>query len=317
MILSSGYCWHKLVHCWMQEMYYSTKRQQFLIDQGYSFKVSFLSESPHKTSIWCISLELYSYIVCEQWNYSQIITSLPPSDSGPELSYHRLDEQLALLSKVSLLSWLTIEFIRLMSQTVSKVVYNFYCRFWVLAMMQLVWSSWKKIQMILLSKRPVVQSDQWVPCLEQAGWFTWNTSISSHPFLVFFFFPQKVLGMYIISQIAKTISFYLFILQYFMLQWLFKSPIGYFAASSCQPLILSTNDIVVYLVAAPVGVSLGMARSKVSRRILQRDMSCLKGDLDKLFWKSSRYVLLMHSLPIVIATLCSWDFTACVVWGWV
>lgn len=116
MILSSGYCWHKLVHCWMQEMYYSTKRQQFLIDQGYSFKVSFLSESPHKTSIWCISLELYSYIVCEQWNYSQIITSLPPSDSGPELSYHRLDEQLALLSKVSLLSWLTIEFIRLMSQ---------------------------------------------------------------------------------------------------------------------------------------------------------------------------------------------------------
>lgn len=124
-------------------------------------------------------------------------------------------------------------------------------------------------------------------------------------FFVFFFFPQKFLGMYIISQIAKTISFYLFILQYFMLQWLFKSPVGYFAASSCQPLILSTNDIVVYLVAAPVGVSLGMARSKVSRRILQRDMSCLKGDLDKLFWKSSRYVLLMHSLPIVIATLCS------------
>ena len=25
----------------MQEMYYSTKRQQFLIDQGYSFKVVF------------------------------------------------------------------------------------------------------------------------------------------------------------------------------------------------------------------------------------------------------------------------------------
>lgn len=24
---------------WMQEMYYSNKRQQFLIDQGYSFKV--------------------------------------------------------------------------------------------------------------------------------------------------------------------------------------------------------------------------------------------------------------------------------------
>ncbi|KAK6137375.1 hypothetical protein DH2020_028888 [Rehmannia glutinosa] len=48
-------------------MYYSTKRQQFLIDQGYSFKV---------------------------------ITSLPPADSGPELSYHRLDDQLALLGKV-------------------------------------------------------------------------------------------------------------------------------------------------------------------------------------------------------------------------
>ncbi|KAJ8526948.1 hypothetical protein K7X08_029425 [Anisodus acutangulus] len=51
----------------MQEMYYSTKRQQFLIDQGYSFKV---------------------------------ITSLPPYDSGPELSYHRLEEQLQLLGKV-------------------------------------------------------------------------------------------------------------------------------------------------------------------------------------------------------------------------
>ncbi|KAG0463225.1 hypothetical protein HPP92_021701 [Vanilla planifolia] len=43
------------------------KRQQFLIDQGYSFKV---------------------------------ITSLPPPDTGPDLSYHQLDEQLDLLSKV-------------------------------------------------------------------------------------------------------------------------------------------------------------------------------------------------------------------------
>ncbi|KAH9775432.1 General transcription and DNA repair factor IIH helicase subunit XPB1 [Citrus sinensis] len=50
-----------------KEMFYSTKRQQFLIDQGYSFKV---------------------------------ITSLPPPDSGADLSYHRLDEQLALLGKV-------------------------------------------------------------------------------------------------------------------------------------------------------------------------------------------------------------------------
>ncbi|XP_042475918.1 general transcription and DNA repair factor IIH helicase subunit XPB1 [Macadamia integrifolia] len=58
---------YSLVSTDTQEMYYSTKRQQFLIDQGYSFK---------------------------------IITSLPPPDSGPELNYHRLDEQLALLGKV-------------------------------------------------------------------------------------------------------------------------------------------------------------------------------------------------------------------------
>ncbi|XP_009790427.1 general transcription and DNA repair factor IIH helicase/translocase subunit XPB1 [Nicotiana tabacum] len=58
---------YSLVSTDTQEMYYSTKRQQFLIDQGYSFKV---------------------------------ITSLPPPDSGPELSYHRLDDQLQLLGKV-------------------------------------------------------------------------------------------------------------------------------------------------------------------------------------------------------------------------
>ncbi|XP_060206979.1 general transcription and DNA repair factor IIH helicase subunit XPB1 [Lycium barbarum] len=58
---------YSLVSTDTQEMYYSTKRQQFLIDQGYSFKV---------------------------------ITSLPPSDSGPELSYHRLEEQIQLLGKV-------------------------------------------------------------------------------------------------------------------------------------------------------------------------------------------------------------------------
>ncbi|XP_038688445.1 general transcription and DNA repair factor IIH helicase subunit XPB1 isoform X2 [Tripterygium wilfordii] len=58
---------YSLVSTDTQEMYYSTKRQQFLIDQGYSFKV---------------------------------ITSLPPPDSGADLSYHRLDDQLALLSKV-------------------------------------------------------------------------------------------------------------------------------------------------------------------------------------------------------------------------
>ncbi|XP_072995058.1 general transcription and DNA repair factor IIH helicase/translocase subunit XPB1-like [Typha latifolia] len=58
---------YSLVSTDTQEMYYSTKRQQFLIDQGYSFKV---------------------------------ITSLPPPDTGAELSYYTLDEQLDLLSKV-------------------------------------------------------------------------------------------------------------------------------------------------------------------------------------------------------------------------
>ncbi|XP_059640083.1 general transcription and DNA repair factor IIH helicase subunit XPB1 [Cornus florida] len=58
---------YSLVSTDTQEMYYSTKRQQFLIDQGYSFKV---------------------------------ITSLPPPDSGADLSYNSRDEQLALLTKV-------------------------------------------------------------------------------------------------------------------------------------------------------------------------------------------------------------------------
>jgi len=58
---------YSLVSTDTQEMYYSTKRQQFLIDQGYSFKV---------------------------------ITSLPPPEEGPNLSFYTLDEQLELLSKV-------------------------------------------------------------------------------------------------------------------------------------------------------------------------------------------------------------------------
>ncbi|CAI8619470.1 unnamed protein product [Vicia faba] len=58
---------YSLVSTDTQEMYYSTKRQQFLIDQGYSFKV---------------------------------ITSLPPSDEGSRLNYHHLEDQLALLGKV-------------------------------------------------------------------------------------------------------------------------------------------------------------------------------------------------------------------------
>ncbi|KFK33015.1 hypothetical protein AALP_AA6G319200 [Arabis alpina] len=58
---------YSLVSTDTQEMYYSTKRQQFLIDQGYSFKV---------------------------------ITSLPPPDAGSSLSYHSQEEQLSLLAKV-------------------------------------------------------------------------------------------------------------------------------------------------------------------------------------------------------------------------
>jgi DNA excision repair protein ERCC-3 len=52
-----------------QEMYYSTKRQQFLIDQGYSFKV---------------------------------ITHLDGLDDLPDLAYRTRDEQIELLSSVLL-----------------------------------------------------------------------------------------------------------------------------------------------------------------------------------------------------------------------
>lgn len=38
----------------------------------------------------------------QQLFHLQVITGLPPPDSGPELSYHHLDEQLALLGKVLL-----------------------------------------------------------------------------------------------------------------------------------------------------------------------------------------------------------------------
>ncbi|PWA92705.1 hypothetical protein CTI12_AA075260 [Artemisia annua] len=58
---------YSLVSINTQEMYYSTKRQQFLIDQGYSFKV---------------------------------ITSLPPPDGGDELYYHCLKDQNQLLAEV-------------------------------------------------------------------------------------------------------------------------------------------------------------------------------------------------------------------------
>ncbi|KAF9593073.1 hypothetical protein IFM89_020137 [Coptis chinensis] len=58
---------YSLVSTDTEEMYYSTKRQQFLVEQGYSFKIP---------------------------------TNLPPADSGPDLSYSRRDEQMALLHKV-------------------------------------------------------------------------------------------------------------------------------------------------------------------------------------------------------------------------
>ncbi|KAI3857483.1 hypothetical protein MKW92_010042 [Papaver armeniacum] len=58
---------YSLVSTDTMEMHYSTKRQKFLMGQGYSFK---------------------------------IITSLPPPDSGATLSYHCCDEQLQLLNKV-------------------------------------------------------------------------------------------------------------------------------------------------------------------------------------------------------------------------
>ncbi|CAI0427003.1 unnamed protein product [Linum tenue] len=75
---------YSLVSTDTQEMYYSTKRQQFLIDQGYSFKV--LPQS----IVFCF----------DELAIEQVITSLPPPDSGAELSYHSQDEQLALLRKV-------------------------------------------------------------------------------------------------------------------------------------------------------------------------------------------------------------------------
>jgi DNA excision repair protein ERCC-3 len=58
---------YSLVSTDTQEMYYSTKRQQFLIDQGYSFKV---------------------------------ITSLPPPEELPNLKYYTLNDQLELLAQV-------------------------------------------------------------------------------------------------------------------------------------------------------------------------------------------------------------------------
>lgn len=53
--------------CCVQEMYYSTKRQSFLVDQGYSFKV---------------------------------ITNLLDAAAGNQLHYSNRDDQITLLAKV-------------------------------------------------------------------------------------------------------------------------------------------------------------------------------------------------------------------------
>jgi len=79
----------------MQEMYYSTKRQQFLIDQGYSFKV-WLLELTSNGRLFFLYFLVMKYCTC------QVITSLPPPEEGPNLSFYTLDEQLELLSKVGI-----------------------------------------------------------------------------------------------------------------------------------------------------------------------------------------------------------------------
>lgn len=50
----------------MQEMYYSTKRQQFLIDQGYSFKVNLRASTCWKKSI--VWLDSYCNISFTRWS---------------------------------------------------------------------------------------------------------------------------------------------------------------------------------------------------------------------------------------------------------
>ncbi|XP_066312361.1 general transcription and DNA repair factor IIH helicase/translocase subunit XPB1-like isoform X1 [Miscanthus floridulus] len=84
---------YSLVSTDTQEMYYSTKRQQFLIDQGYSFKV-WLLELTSKGRLFFWDFLVMKCCTC------QVITSLPPPEEEPNLSFYTLDEQLELLSKV-------------------------------------------------------------------------------------------------------------------------------------------------------------------------------------------------------------------------
>uniref|UniRef100_A0A0D9YDG6 DNA 3'-5' helicase n=1 Tax=Oryza glumipatula TaxID=40148 RepID=A0A0D9YDG6_9ORYZ len=80
---------YSLVSTDTQEMYYSTKRQQFLIDQGYSFKV---------------------------------ITSLPPPEELPNLKYYTLNDQLELLAQVGVFCtccFLLVNSLRHLNQSLS------------------------------------------------------------------------------------------------------------------------------------------------------------------------------------------------------
>ncbi|KAG5029979.1 hypothetical protein JHK87_013493 [Glycine soja] len=99
---------YSLVSIDTQEMYYSTKRQQFLIDQGYSFKskllvLKALMDSKFSCGVCyvCYNLGyLFVHVKYSRRALYLVITSLPPPDEGPNLSYHRLEDQLALLGKV-------------------------------------------------------------------------------------------------------------------------------------------------------------------------------------------------------------------------
>ncbi|KAF7828245.1 DNA repair helicase XPB1 [Senna tora] len=85
---------YSLVSTDTQEMYYSTKRQQFLIDQGYSFKVDCLFK--FSTIVTMVSIAFCMNML----KLNSVITSLPPEDEGASLSYYYLEDQLALLGKV-------------------------------------------------------------------------------------------------------------------------------------------------------------------------------------------------------------------------
>lgn len=65
-VKSQNCIWPWLFFLFMQEMYYSTKRQQFLIDQGYSFKVNLRASICWKKSI--VWLDSYCNISFTRWS---------------------------------------------------------------------------------------------------------------------------------------------------------------------------------------------------------------------------------------------------------